>query len=104
MPLDFHAKSDSGVDHARKIDLTVDEHWKLVEVSRNLNLRLFRRFHDYYGEAEVSQREMIEFVEELARLSNATGVPQALRNIVNDLISLATHAAAQNKSIIALPD
>jgi hypothetical protein len=103
MTLDFHVKDDIRAP-APAVHLLVDDHWKLVQASEGLTLRLFDRFRDYYGEGEVAAAEMENFIDELNRLAQAVSISVRLRKVVGELVSLAADAKLQKKPIIALPD
>jgi hypothetical protein len=103
MGLDFVIEDDAERSTA-KLTLSADSHWELVELSRELNLRLFVRFHDYYENGRIGEGEIPEFIAELKRLKASSIKSAKLLAIIDDLIVIAIEAKRLVKPICAWAD
>jgi hypothetical protein len=97
MALDFIIDNDTRKP-AVVLSLSADSHWKIVEMSKRLELKLTSRFYDYYEDGQVEFTEMPEFLRELRRLRDSTDTAK-LRLIVEDLTEMAIDAERLGTSI-----
>jgi hypothetical protein len=100
MGLDFVIEDDTEHPTAM-LSLSAESHWELVELSRELKLRLFVRFHDYYENGRI---KVPEFMVELKRLKAASVNSAKLLAIINDLIIIAAEAKRLVKPLCAWAD
>jgi hypothetical protein len=83
--------------------ICTDGHWEMILKARDLNLRMFERFADYYGDARVLRKELHEFQDQMRQLSYQANSPE-LTTFLEELDAVVDYAIVEGKPVLALAD
>jgi PII-like signaling protein len=102
LALDFVILGLNGAPE-KAVAIGVELHRLLISAASDLKLESFRRFADYYEDAEIKFNELPKLAREIEILIEQIS-PADLRRFLDELGTLVANAMAQGNSIHVIAD
>jgi hypothetical protein len=88
----------------RELQIGVNQHYRLMQAARELELPLLERISDYYGDAEYKDEELLSLEAEIEKLFAHCVGDDELLQILSDLQNLVSYAREDKRGIEAIAD
>jgi hypothetical protein len=90
MPLEIAILDEAGRP-VEKVDITPEQHWRIVEEAKRLGLVLWRRMADYYADADYCRADLHGLAAETAQIRSSLTDPGVCATLasIEDLLRTA---------------